>query len=392
MNSKLAILFLTIFIDLLGFGLIIPALPFYAESFGASFVTIGIFSATYSAMHFLFAPLWGRLSDRVGRRPVMLTGLAGSAAAFLMFGLATTLPMLFAARILAGILSSATLPTAQAYIADTTSPEDRAKGMGLIGAAFGMGFIFGPAVGGVLTQFGYGFPALVAAGLSTINFVWAFWKLPETHSDRGGTSHRGLLSTGALREVLSIPYMAVLIFIFFMQVFAFSQMEGTFALFGEHRLGLDAVHVGWILAEVGVISAIIQGALMGKLVRRFGEVTLARTGLVLMAIGLIATGQVRTVLQLVLVTPLLAMGSAVMNPTINSLISKTAPPDKQGLTMGTAQSIGALGRVFGPPSGTALFQFVGLSAPYWCGGLLIGAISLLKIGTKPDAVGDISKD
>ncbi|MBK6766317.1 MAG: MFS transporter [bacterium] len=316
MNAKLAILFLTIFIDLLGFGLIIPALPFYAESFGASFVTIGLLSASYSAMHFLFSPLWGRLSDRIGRRPVLLIGLAGSAAAFLMFGLSTTLEMLFAARILAGILSSATLPTAQAYIADTTSEQDRAKGMGLIGAAFGMGFIFGPAVGGILTQYGYGFPALVAAGMSALNFLWAVWKLPETHTNRTDEGHRSLFSTGVLREVFSTRALAVLIGLFFVSVYAFSQMEATFALFCEHRLSLDAVHVGWILAEVGIISAILQGVLLGKLVRRFGEALLAHTGLFVMAIGLVVTGLVQTTQQMIVAVPLLAIGSALLNPTL----------------------------------------------------------------------------
>jgi multidrug resistance protein len=382
MNAKLAILFLTIFIDLLGFGLIIPALPFYAESFGASFITIGLLSASYSLMHFLFSPLWGRLSDRIGRRPVLLIGLAGSAVAFLMFGLAKTLVMLFVARILAGILSSATLPTAQAYIADTTSEADRAKGMGLIGAAFGMGFIFGPAVGGILTQYGYGFPALVAAGISALNFCWAWWKLPETHTNRSTEGHRSLISTTVLREVLSNPVLAILIGVFFVQVYAFSQMESTFGLFCEHRLGLDAVHVGWILAEVGVISAVVQGLLMGKLVRRFSEAPLARTGLILMSIGLVATGLVQTTLQMILVTPFLAVGSALMNPTINSLISKAAPPGKQGVTLGTTQSLGALARVFGPPSGTTLFQFAGPSAPYWVSGLMIGAVAWVKLGKK----------
>ncbi len=382
MNAKLAILFLTIFVDLLGFGLIIPALPFYAESFGASFITIGLLSASYSLMHFLFSPLWGRLSDRVGRRPVMLIGLAGSALAFLMFGLSSTLVMLFVARILAGILSSATLPTAQAYIADTTSLEDRAKGMGLIGAAFGMGFIFGPALGGILTKYGYGVPALVAAGLSTINFVWALWKLPETLTNKSDESQRKMLSPDALKLIFSTPVLALLIGIFFVQVYAFSQMEATFALFSEHRLGLDAVHVGWILAEVGIISAIIQGGLMGKLVRAYGEAPLARTGLVLMAIGLFVIGFVHTTPQMVAAVPLLAIGSALMNPTINSLISKSAPPDKQGLTMGTAQSLGALARVFGPPSGTGLFQLFGPSAPYFVGGLLIASVSWIRIGKK----------
>jgi len=382
MNAKLAILFLTIFVDLLGFGLIIPALPFYAESFGASFITIGLLSASYSLMHFLFSPLWGRLSDRIGRRPVMLIGLAGSALAFLMFGLSSTLVMLFAARILAGILSSATLPTAQAYIADTTSLEDRAKGMGLIGAAFGMGFIFGPALGGILTKYGYGVPALVAAGLSTINFVWALWKLPETLTNKSDESQRKMLSPDALKLIFSTPALAVLIGIFFVQVYAFSQMEATFALFSEHRLGLNAEHVGWILAEVGIISAIIQGGLMGKLVRAYGEAPLARTGLVLMAIGLVVIGFVSTTPQMIAAVPLLAIGSALMNPTINSLISKSAPPDKQGLTMGTAQSLGALARVFGPPSGTGLFQLFGPSAPYFVGGLLIASVSWIRIGKK----------
>lgn len=358
MNAKLGILFLTIFIDLLGFGLIIPALPFYAESYGASYIVIGLLSASYSLMHFLFSPLWGRLSDRIGRRPVMLIGLAGSAVAFLMFGLAKSLFMLFAARLLSGILSSATLPTAQAYIADTTSVEDRAKGMGLIGAAFGLGFIFGPALGGVLTKYGYGFPALVASGLSTLNFIWAVWKLPETLTRTSHESERKLLSMTALRDVFSLPMLAVLVGIFFVQVYAFSQMEATFALFSEHRLGLDAVHVGWILTEVGVISAIIQGGMMGKLVRRFGEAKLARTGLVVMAVGLIATGLVMTTLQMILAVPLLAVGSALTTPTLTALISKSAPPEKQGLTMGTSQSLGALARVLGPPSGTGLFQFL----------------------------------
>jgi DHA1 family tetracycline resistance protein-like MFS transporter len=296
-----------------------------------------------------------------------------------MFGLAASLEMLFAARILAGILSSATLPTAQAYIADTTSAEDRAKGMGLIGAAFGLGFIFGPAVGGVLTQYGYGFPALVASGMSTLNFFWAIWKLPETLTRTSHESERKLLSMTALREIFSLPMLAVMVGVFFVQIYAFSQMEATFALFSEHRLGLDAVHVGWILTEVGVISAIIQGALMGRLVRRYSEAGLARTGLVIMAIGLIATGMVMTTTQMILAVPLLAIGSALTSPTLNALISKAAPPEKQGLTMGTAQSLGALARVLGPPSGTGLFQFLGTSAPYFVGGILMAGASLVKL-------------
>lgn len=379
MNARLAIIFITIFIDLLGFGLIIPALPFYAESYGASYLTIGLLAASYSAMHFLFSPLWGRLSDRIGRRPVLLLGLAGSAGAFFMFGLADTLFWLFAARILAGVLSSATLPTAQAYIADSTGPEDRAKGMGLIGAAFGLGFIFGPAVGGILTKYGYGFPALIAAGMSALNFFWAFWKLPETHPNPGGTRGHHVLSPAALREVYSNKLLMILIAVFFVSIYAFSQMEATFALFGEHRLGLDAEQVGWILAEVGVVSALIQGVFLGKLVRRFGEARLVHSGLIFMAAGLLLIGVITGVWQMVAVVPLLSVGSAIMNPSINSLISKAAPEGKQGLTLGTSQSLSALARVFGPPSGTMLFQFFGTSAPYFSSAALLGAVAFIRL-------------
>ena len=371
-RSPLTIIFITIFIDLLGFGLVLPALPFYAESYGASPVMVGLLSMSYSLAQFIFSPLWGRLSDRVGRRPIILLGLAGSAIAFLIFGLAQSLALLFVARTLAGILSSASLPTAQAFIADTTTPENRAKGMGLIGAAFGLGFIFGPAMGGLLTKYGYGVPALVAAAMAGANWVWAYFALPESlhYSKRKVSPH--YLSPSHLKEVLGNKRLAFLLTIFFLHVFAFSNMESTFALFSEHRIGMTAFGVGALLAEVGIIAAFVQGLMIGKLTKKFGEVNLAITGIFLMGVGLFVTTLAYTVFAMILVVPLYALGSALTNPTMSALISKSVNDTKQGMTMGVSQGLGALGRVLGPLAGTGLFQLISPAAPYHIGAAILG--------------------
>ncbi len=381
-RSPLTIIFITIFVDLLGFGLVLPALPFYAESYGATPFTIGLLSMSYSLMQFIFAPMWGRISDRVGRRPILLMGLAGSCVAFLIFGLAQSLAVLFVARTLAGILSSASLPTAQAFIADTTTPENRAKGMGLIGAAFGLGFIFGPALGGLLTKYGYGFPAIVAAVMAGGNFVWAYFQLPESlhHTKRSINPH--YLAPSHLKEVFANKRLAFLLAIFFLHVFAFSNMESTFALFGEHRIGLQAFGVGALLAEVGIIAAFVQGLMIGKLTRKFGEVNLAIAGIFLMCAGLFLTTLAHSVLGMILVVPLYALGSALTNPTMSALISKSVTETRQGMTMGVMQGLGALGRVLGPLAGTGMFQAFSPSAPYEIGAALLavaGIISWIKL-------------
>jgi MFS transporter, DHA1 family, tetracycline resistance protein len=376
LKSPLAIIFITIFLDLLGFGLILPALPFYAESYGASYITIGLLSMSYSLMQFVFAPMWGRLSDRFGRRPILLISLSGSSISFLIFGFADSLVWLFVARAMAGVLSSASLPTAQAFIADSTLPEDRAKGMGLIGAAFGLGFIFGPVVGGLLTEYGYGFPAFVAAALSGGNFIWAWIKLPETLKTPGKSNGRhSYLSPALIKEALTTPTLVFLASVFFVHIFAFSGMESTFALFCEHRAGLDAFHVGVLLGEVGIIAAVVQGLMIGRLTRRFGEVHLTHSGLLLMGIGLLATTVAHSLVGMIVVMPLYALGSSLLNPSLASLLSRSADKDKQGMTMGVAQGFSALGRVFGPPSSTAMFQWISPAAPYFVGAaLLLGSL------------------
>ncbi|HEY3295854.1 MAG TPA: MFS transporter [bacterium] len=376
-RSPLSIIFITIFIDLLGFGLILPSLPFYAESYGATPLTVGLLSMSYSLMQFIFAPMWGRLSDRVGRRPIILLSLAGSCAAFLLFGLARSLALLFVARSLAGLLSSASLPTAQAFIADSTTPENRAKGMGLIGAAFGLGFIFGPALGGLLTHYGYSAPSYVAAVLAGGNLIWAWFALPESLHHRPERVRPSYMSPTHLKESFGDPRIAFLLIIFFFGVFAFSNMESTFALFGEHQIGLHPFGVGGLLAEVGVISVIVQGFMIGKLTKRFGEINLTIWGLIIEAIGFLLTVLVHSVATMLMVLPLYAIGSALLNPSISSLLSRAAPEDRQGDTLGVGQGIGALGRVLGPVWGTWLFQAYEPDAPYISAGLMMGLLGIL---------------
>ena len=272
-RSPLFVIFITVFIDLVGFGIVIPVLPFYAEgtSFGASPREVGLLFASYSIMQLVFAPVLGRLSDKYGRRPILLISLLGTSVGFLILGFATTLWMLFLGRIIDGI-SGGNISTAQAYIADVTTKEDRAKGMGLIGAAFGLGFVFGPAIGGILSRWGINVPFLFAGGLAFANAILLYFTLPETitpdHPARASAaSGRGW---GQLVTALKNSRLAMVLTIYFLSIVAFSIMTATFSLFLMFRFGYDAFHNGWIFAFVGMISAFIQGGLIGRLVKKFG--------------------------------------------------------------------------------------------------------------------------
>src|SRR5437660_1537114 len=343
-RSPLLVIFITVFIDLVGFGIVIPVLPFYAEGtkFGATPREVGLLFASYSIMQLVFAPVLGRLSDKYGRRPILLISLLGTSVGFLILGFATTLWMLFLGRIIDGI-SGGNISTAQAYIADVTTKEDRAKGMGLIGAAFGLGFVFGPAIGGILSRWGINVPFLFAGGLAFANAILLYFTLPETvtadHPARvsaaGGRGWRQLIN--ALRR----PRLAYVLTIYFLGIVSFSIMTATFSLFMMFRLGYDAFHNGWIFAFVGVISAIIQGGLIGKLVKRFGEPLLIIIGALLFSASLfaipfvtLASGLV-TLLALGAVT---AIGQALSAPSLSSLASKTASAGEQGGVLGVMQS------------------------------------------------------
>ena len=353
-RSPLLVIFITVFIDLVGFGIVIPVLPYYAEGtkFGATPSQIGLLFASYSVMQLVFSPVLGRLSDKYGRRPVLLTSLLGTAFGFLILGFATTLSMLFLGRIIDGI-SGGNISTAQAYIADVTTKENRAKGMGLIGAAFGLGFVFGPAIGGILSRWGINVPFLFAGGLALANAVLLYFTLPETvtpdHPARvsaaSGRSWTQLFA--ALRE----PALAFVMSIYFLSIIAFSIMTAVFSLFMLFRFGYDPWHVGWIFAFVGIVSAIIQGGLIGKLVKRFGEPALVIAGALLFSASLFITPFVTVgmgVVGILLIGGMSSAGNALMAPALTSLGSKSASARDQGSVLGVMQSVASLARAVGP--------------------------------------------
>src|SRR5437016_2211127 len=353
-RSPLLFIFITIFIDLVGFGIVIPVLPFYAEGtkFGATPREVGLLFASYSFMQLIFAPVLGRLSDKYGRRPILLISLLGTSLGFLILGFATTLWMLFLGRIIDGI-SGGNISTAQAYIADVTTKENRAKGMGLIGAAFGLGFVFGPAIGGILSRWGVNVPFLFAGGLAFANAILLYFTLPETvtpdHPARvSAASGRGWQQlVVALRE----PRLAYVLAIYFLGIVAFSMMTATFSLFMMFRLGYDAFHNGWVFAFVGIISAIIQGGLIGKLVKRFGEPLLIIVGALLFSASLFAIPFVTLASGLTALLALgaaTAIGQALSAPSLSSLASKTASAGEQGGVLGVMQSVASLARAVGP--------------------------------------------
>ena len=375
--SPIVVVFVTVFIDLLGFGIVIPLLPFYAERFGATAFTVGMLATSFSLMQFIFAPLWGRLSDRVGRRPIILLGLLGSCLSYLAFGMANTLTALFAARIFAGI-AGANIPTAQAVVADLTTPENRAKGMGIIGAAFGLGFIFGPAIGGFLSRYGYSMPAFFASGLSLLNFAAAWFLLPETLKPE----HRAIERVGridALRAALARPHLPLLLVISFLIVAAFSAFEATFALFAERAYGFGASTIGYVFAFVGIILVIVQGALVGRVVKRVGEHHIMPASLAIVAIGLLMIPATRSVAALLAANGIMAVGMGFNNPSLMSLVSRYSAAEDQGGVMGLMQSLSSLARIVGPLWGGFAFDHLGIGMPYVSGAAVMALASALSI-------------
>ena len=367
-------LFLIVFVDLVGFGLVIPLLPFYAERFQASPQQVTILVAIFSLMQMLASPLWGRLSDRIGRRPVLMVSLAASALSYLWLGFADALWMLFAARAFAGACAG-NIAAAQAYIADVTPPEKRARGMGMIGAAFGLGFIIGPAVGGIVAGNDVATadlrsPGLIAAGLSLAALLGVVCLLKESRtSGAADTPRRGRIAM--LVDALGRPVLSRLLVIFFLVILAFAGMESTFALWAMRQFGWGPEQVGYVFTFVGILSAVMQGGLIGPLTRRFGEERLMTAGLVLIGLGLVLLPFARAVPALAVATAALALGMGAMQPSLNSLISRRAGKDEQGGVLGVAQSVGSLSRVLGPIIAGSLFAGLGRSSPFLWGALLV---------------------
>ncbi|MDX6646781.1 MAG: transporter, family, tetracycline resistance protein [Miltoncostaeaceae bacterium] len=365
-------------LDLIGFGMVIPLLPLYAQRFDASPIQIGFLTAVYTLMQLAFAPLWGRLSDRIGRRPVIMASLAGSAAASLVFGLAGTLWLLFVARAVDGI-SGASYAAAQAYIADVTSPEERAHGMGLIGAAFGIGFVVGPGLGALLALGDPRLPFLTAAALAAANLGLAYVRLPE--SRRPGTRGERRPGFGQLVRALARPELSPLVWVTFVGTFAFVGMETTFALYGHERFGFTLAEAGAVFAYIGVVAAVVQGGLVGRLVRRHGERPVLLAGLVLTGAALAAIPAARTLWQLLVIMGVVAAASGLVFPTVTAIFSRRAGADAQGGMLGLLASTGSLARLVGPVVGTVLFERVGTSWPYLLGGALFAVCAVIAART-----------
>lgn len=370
------ILFSGLFIVMVGFGIIIPILPYFAESMGATSLHLGSLMASYSLMQFIFAPIWGRYSDRVGRRPVLLLGLLGFGFTFLMFGLSNRLWMLFAARILGGVLTSAMLPTAMAYIGDSTSERDRGGGMGLMGAAMGLGMIFGPALGGYLGIISFRAPFLVASGLGFFTAALAFFLLPESLPPerrvvRARQARRPSLWS-ALKGNLGYAF-----FLSFLIAFAMGNLESMFALFVEAKLGFGSAEVGTVFTVVGIVGVVLQGIVVGKAINRWGEIGVSRAALPMTAVGYLLITRATNLATLILFVAVQNLGSAFLNPSLSSYISKRAETG-QGTAMGIQQSFMSLGRVAGPLWGGAVFS-ISYHMPYYTGAaiMLVGFLGSL---------------
>lgn len=365
-TKPLLLVFLTVFIDLVGFGLIIPVLPTYARELHASDAMVGLLMASYSMMQFIFTPFWGRLSDQVGRRPILLVSLLASSIGYMVWGLSNSLLMLFLARMIAGA-GNANIAVAQAYISDVTSLEDRAKGMGLVGAAFGMGFVLGPAIGGICATFGLAMIGFVAAALSLIDFVLTFFFLPEPSNRSKAGSERYGKGLSFYLDTIKDPSLKISLAIFFISTFAFANMETTLVLLTHDQFKFTTNMNSWMFTYIGVVIVMVQGGLIHRLSKKYGEKKLIGGGTFLAALGLMLTPATVNLVVLALALALLAIGSGINNPSNQSMLSKLAPADRTGGVLGVGQSLATLGRILGPIVGATSYQYLGYSAPYWIG-------------------------
>lgn len=372
-KRAMGLLFGVLLLVMLGFSVLFPVEPYYVKRFGANALTMGIIVGIYSTMQFIFAPVWGVVSDRVGRRPVLMVGLLGYMISQTFFGLATQLWMLFAARALAGILSAATMPTAMAYIADITAPEERAKGMGLLGAAFGLGVIIGPGVGGTLGAVALSLPFFLSAGLAGAALVAVFVLLPESLPE---TARAGKHAPRSSRWSAFSWDIAALYGVTLALSLGMAGIEVTFGFFAADRLGLTTNQTGWVFVAMGIVASFVQGYLVGKLQKSMGESRMMLGGLVLGALGMLGVAVSHSPVTATAAICLLAAGTGLSRPSNSSLISLRAPGG-QGVAIGLMDSFDSLGRIGGPLLGGFLYRR-GLTLPYLSGAALFAVALVLS--------------
>lgn len=370
-KKALPILFAVMFFVMVGFGIIIPVLPFYAEELGATPTQLGLLMAVYSLMQLLFSPIWGRVSDRIGRKPVMLIGIFGLAISFFLMASASSLGMLFAARIIGGLLSSANMPTVTAYVADITSPEDRGKGMGVVGASVGLGFILGPAIGGIFSESNLSTPFLLSGISSLITFLLVLFILRESlPADKRGT---GTGKKESMFKALQGPISILFILQLFVSL-SMAGLEATFAYFAAKRAGLGTVQLGYLFMIMGFAGALVQGGLVGRLTKKYGEGAVIQLGIIISAIGFGLILLIDSFATAAIYLTIFGIGNGVIRPSVSALLTKTSTTG-HGNTTGLLSSFDSIGRIVGPPLGGWLFK-TATGLPY-ISGFILSIIALV---------------
>lgn len=378
-NRQMMTIFLVVFIDLLGFGIILPLLPYIAEKYSATPVVIGLLSGAYSLFQFISGPILGRLSDRYGRKKLLIISQLGSMAGYVLLALAGSLPLLFLSRIIDGI-TGGNISIAQAYMADVTDKKTRAKGMGLLGAAFGIGFMFGPAIGGYLSKYGFAAPAYFAAGISLLSTLATTVFLRETVNTKlAKDSPRTAMTFTEFKKVLKTPPIRTLLLVFFLLSLGFSGMQGTYALFVQAKFGWGPTQVGYIFALIGIVAIITQVKILSLATSKFGEYQTLVWSVLILAAGFGLIGSTSYLPLFIIGNALIPLGNSLANPTLTAIATESIPPAEYGETLGLLQSSGSLGRIFGPIAAGAIFAAFNHNAPMLISATIFIAIAFLVV-------------
>ena len=394
-TSRLAILFFTVLVDMIGFGIVLPLLPFYAEEFGATPLQVTLLIASFSAMQFVAVPIWGRFSDRLGRRPFIVAGLFASAVSYLIFGLAQSLLMLFVSRVAAGA-AGGTISVAQAYVADTTQASDRAHGMGMLGAAAGLGVLIGPAIGGFFSTWGYDVPGFIAAGLCAANGLAAVFFLPESWRPRDRRAaeagnadsaepageHQAATIRSWFATLTSFPF-GLILGVYFLAIMSFTAMTSVLALFAERALSMTAQDMGIVFSVAGGTTVVVRGLIVGWLARRFGERRIVQAGTVVLALSLLTIPMAPEPAIMYALVPFWALATGLTFPSLASLVSQETDTESQGSMLGGQQVVGGIGRVAGPVWAGVLFERLGIESPFYVGAVLVALAALLALRIPP---------